>query len=229
MGADAPHGCPTVDAIDIDSSPPVYPDTGLSNTKASSERVTASPAPSNSTPVIEVSALDLVGRTIEEATRILTSHGLAFLTVDAGNAPTENQVGRVAAASPQGFVEAGSSVTLATYGPMATMQPPPEPWVVYGQALAYEVPAGANLRVLTLRGEVCATNTGTPTAHTFRADYGRFANGEREITTSTPTADVAVPLTVDVNAAGQTLHVSVATTCTNSAGERVSDFSRRRP
>ncbi len=202
--------------------------TGSPSVKASPPP-TAPPAPGTprAATLVDVDALGLPGRPRAEAEQLLVANGLAYTTLQGGWAMTPQQVGTVLEVGAHGSASLGTVVPLYVYGDMFPLRIPPEPWVVDGDHLAFDVPAGTALRIYTLREETCDGRTGMLTGHTFTADRGRFSNGERQITTSEPTADVAVPLTVDADAAGQKLNVRVASICSAGAGnDRVSDFSQ---
>ena len=174
------------------------------------------PAPSASTPtpsstptqsLIDVDALDLVGRTCDEARAILRENNLAA-TCATGNAATNaDEIGKVYTVDPTGRNPAGTNITVTTYGEETPLTQPGAP------TLPSSVPAGATEQV-SWQQYTCPAGTGNVTSYNFTATGGTFVTNGSSTASFSPDERNA-QLMVN-NSPGSTLKVTYTVSCSGT-------------
>ncbi len=174
------------------------------------------PAPSASTPtpsstptqsLIDVDALDLVGRTCDEARAILRENNLAA-TCATGNAATNaDEIGKVYTVDPTGRNPAGTNITVTTYGEETPLTQPGAP------TLPATVPAGATEQV-SWQQYTCPAGTGNVTSYNFTATGGTFVTNGSSTASFSPDERNA-QLMVN-NSPGSTLKVTYTVSCSGT-------------
>jgi len=174
------------------------------------------PAPSASTPtpsstptqsLIDVDALDLVGRTCDEARAILRENNLAA-TCATGNAATNaDEIGKVYTVDPTGRNPAGTNITVTTYGEETPLTQPGAP------TLPSTVPAGATEQV-SWQQYTCPAGTGNVTSYNFTATGGTFVTNGSSTASFSPDERNA-QLMVN-NSPGSTLKVTYTVSCSGT-------------
>ena len=174
------------------------------------------PVPSASTPtpsstptqsLIDVDALDLVGRTCDEARAILRENNLAA-TCATGNAATNaDEIGKVYTVDPTGRNPAGTNITVTTYGEETPLTQPGAP------TLPSTVPAGATEQV-SWQQYTCPAGTGNVTSYNFTATGGTFVTNGSSTASFSPDERNA-QLMVN-NSPGSTLKVTYTVSCSGT-------------
>jgi eukaryotic-like serine/threonine-protein kinase len=174
------------------------------------------PAPSASTPtpsstptqsLIDVDALDLVGRPCDEARAILRENNLAA-TCATGNAATNaDEIGKVYTVDPTGRNPAGTNITVTTYGEETPLTQPGAP------TLPSSVPAGATEQV-SWQQYTCPAGTGNVTSYNFTATGGTFVTNGSSTASFSPDERNA-QLMVN-NSPGSTLKVTYTVSCSGT-------------
>lgn len=190
------------------------------------------PAPTESTPteslpaptetetddLVSLDELDLIGKTCEVASAILTENDLRPSCRDGNPAPTNRDTGLVERYNPSANAPAGSLIELYIYrDPLAVPGPTTAPTVT-------GVVQETNTVTLHWTPFFCPSGTGTVSAYTVSVFNAKFPDGTRE---STFDADGALTasVTIDANTGGQQFVASYTATCTSSTGDAVSGDS----
>ncbi|WP_261166561.1 protein kinase domain-containing protein [Microbacterium sp. Marseille-Q6965] len=104
-----------------DEAPEPAPETSSSAPRPTPTRTTSTPTPTG----VDIDALQLNGRTCDEATALLTAEGSFQVNCPTGNAASsQDQVGLVYNVDPRGVVPEGSTITLTVYGEMVDLPAP---------------------------------------------------------------------------------------------------------
>jgi len=183
----------------------------------SSAPTSAAPAPSQPTPtssptqtqsLIDVDALDLVGRSCDDARAILRQNNLAA-TCATGNAATDSsEVGQVYRVDPTGRNPAGTNITVTTYGEETPLSTPGTPTLP-----GSNVTAGSTVQV-AWQQYTCPAGTGNVTSYNFTATNGTFATNGSSTASFSPDARNA-QLQVS-NSPGSTLRVTYTVSCSGT-------------
>ncbi|KTR96223.1 serine/threonine protein kinase [Microbacterium testaceum] len=174
------------------------------------------PTPSASTPtpsstpsqsLIDVDALDLMGRTCDQARAILRENNLAA-TCATGNAATNaDEIGKVYTVDPTGRNPAGTNITVTTYGEETPLTQPSTP------TLPASVPAGSTEQV-SWQQYTCPAGTGNVTSYNFTATGGTFVTNGSSTASFSPDERNA-ELMVN-NSPGSTLKVTYTVSCSGT-------------
>ena len=176
----------------------------------------AVPSPSASTPtpsstptqsLMDVDALELVGRTCDEARKILRENNLAATCATGNAATTADEVGKVYTVDPTGRNPAGTNITVTTYGEETPLTQPSAP------TLPTSVPAGATQQV-SWQQYTCPAGTGNVTSYTFTATGGTFVTNGSSTASFSPDERNA-QLMVN-NSPGSTLKVTYTVSCSGT-------------
>ncbi|MGV9767959.1 serine/threonine protein kinase [Microbacterium sp. NPDC003461] len=105
-----------------DDEPSADPSTPSSSApRPTPTRTTSTPTPTG----VDIDALQLNGRTCDEATSLLGAEGDFQVNCPTGNAAaTQDEVGRIYSVDPRGVVPEGSTITLTVYGDMVAIPAP---------------------------------------------------------------------------------------------------------
>ncbi|CAL4858350.1 protein kinase domain-containing protein [Microbacterium sp. MM2322] len=182
-----------------------------------------SPSPSPTTVIPNPASLDLVGKSCEEATQILSDNGLDNVKCQDGDvpAPTDDAVGQVYRVNPTGKVEATDLITLLLYTQAAEMTSPAAPSIQGGNDDG-TVTAGSTVRVMW-DSYTCPPGAPEATTYTMTLSGGVFdKNGES--TASFAITDRPQEVVVD-ESGSQALSVTYTVTCNGTDTERVSGDS----
>ncbi|QCQ17476.1 serine/threonine-protein kinase [Microbacterium sp. RG1] len=189
------------------------PDAGPTET---STRTTVSTPPSTPTPTtttVDVAALDLVGKTCDEATGIAQQAGLQASCTPGNPAPSPDQVGLVYSVSPTGNAPEGSQLTLTVYADQTPIGAPTEPRIEVNGQKAATVTAGSTVQI-NWDGFTCPSGTGSVVSYNFTAVNGIFTSTGQSTAAAGPNQR-PIPLEVGTNT-GQALIVSYTVTCSGS-------------
>ncbi|BAJ74455.1 serine/threonine protein kinase [Microbacterium testaceum StLB037] len=183
---------------------------------SSSTSTVPTPAPSQSTPtpsatpsqsLIDVDALELVGRTCDEARAILRENNLAATCATGNAATTADEVGKVYTVDPTGRNPAGTNITVTTYGEETPLTQPGAP------TLPTTVPAGATEQV-SWQQYTCPAGTGNVTSYNFTATGGTFVtNGSSTASFSPDERNAQLMVS---NSPGSTLKVTYTVSCSST-------------
>jgi len=174
------------------------------------------PVPSASTPtpsstptqsLIDVDALELVGRTCDEARAILRENNLAATCATGNAATTADEIGKVYTVDPTGRNPAGTNITVTTYGEETPLTQPGAP------TLPTSVPAGATEQV-SWQQYTCPAGTGNVTSYNFTATGGTFVTNGSSTASFSPDERNA-QLMVN-NSPGSTLKVTYTVSCSGT-------------
>jgi len=183
---------------------------------SSSTSTAPAPSPSQSTPtpsatpsqsLIDVDALQLVGRTCDEARAILRENNLAATCATGNAATTADEVGKVYTVDPTGRNPAGTNITVTTYGEETPLTQPGAP------TLPTSVPAGATEQV-SWQQYTCPAGTGNVTSYNFTATGGTFVtNGSSTASFSPDERNAQLMVS---NSPGSTLKVTYTVSCSST-------------
>ena len=183
---------------------------------SSSTSTAPAPSPSQSTPtpsatpsqsLIDVDALQLVGRTCDEARAILRENNLAATCATGNAATTADEVGKVYTVDPTGRNPAGTNITVTTYGEETPLTQPSAP------TLPTSVPAGATEQV-SWQQYTCPAGTGNVTSYNFTATGGTFVtNGSSTASFSPDERNAQLMVS---NSPGSTLKVTYTVSCSST-------------
>jgi serine/threonine-protein kinase len=174
------------------------------------------PSPSQSTPtpsatptqsLVDVDALDLVGRTCDEARAILRENNLAATCATGNAATTADEIGKVYTVDPTGRNPAGTNITVTTYGEETPLTQPGAP------TLPTTVPAGATEQV-SWQQYTCPAGTGNVTSYNFTATGGTFVTNGSSTASFSPDERNAQLLVS--NSPGSTLKVTYTVSCSST-------------
>ncbi len=165
-------------------------------------------------------ALDLEGRSCDEATRILNDEGFANVVCERGDAaPSEDQTGQVYRVNPTGNVDFSDRVTLTFWDDVADMADPGAPRIEGGNGDG-TVTAGSTVNVMW-DSYTCPAGSPTVSTYTMTLSGGVFeTNGET-------TANFGIddrPAGIVVDESG-VLAVTYTVTCDGENGDRTSGSS----
>jgi serine/threonine-protein kinase len=149
---------------------------------------------------VDVAALELVGKTCEEATGIAQQAGLVASCTPGNPAPSPDQVGLVYSVSPTGNAPEGSQLTLTVYADQTPIGAP-------------TVTAGSTVQI-NWDGFTCPSGTGSVVSYNFTAVNGIFTSTGQSTAAAGPNQR-PIPLEVGTNT-GQALIVSYTVTCSGS-------------
>ena len=195
------------------------PNPGPSTPSSSASRTPSNtPTPTPPEERVDVNSLGLEGMTCDEARSVLETNDLVA-TCTAGNAaPTADQEGVVYSVDPTGRVEAGTTITLTTYGPQVAMPVPGNPTLG-----AATVAPGGTIGV-SWPGYTCPPGEGSPSAYNFTTSVGTFPNGQSS--SAFGGSERNSQITVPVNVTSGTVIVTYTVTCTGGpSGDRTSGAS----
>ncbi len=165
-------------------------------------------------------ALDLEGRSCDEATRILNDEGFPNVVCERGDAaPSDDRAGQVYRVDPTGNVPFERQITLSYYDEAAPMATPTAPRFEGGNADG-TVTAGSTVRVMW-DSYTCPAGSPDATGYAFTLSNGVFeVNGS-----GTGSFDIGQrPQNVIVADSG-VLTATYTVTCNGDNGERVSGGS----
>ncbi len=181
---------------------------------SSSRPSPSSPTPTPTNTAVDVDALDLVGKTCDEATGLANSAGMENVTCTAGNAASSaEQVGLVYAVSPSGNVPKSQQLTLTVYGDQTQIGAPAAPRIQVNNATVSTVTAGSTVQI-NWDGFSCPSGTGSVVSYNFTAVNGIFTSTGQSTAMAGPN-ERPIPLQVGTNT-GQALIVSYTVTCSGS-------------
>jgi serine/threonine-protein kinase len=181
------------------------------NTRTTVTTPSSTPTPSKTT--VDVAALDLVGKTCEEATGLAQQAGLLASCAPGNPAPSPDQVGVVYSVSPTGNAPEGSQLTLTVYADQTPIGAPAEPRIEVNGAKAGTVTAGSTVQI-NWDGFSCPSGTGSVVSYNFTAVNGIFTSTGQSTAAAGPNQR-PIPLEVGTNT-GQALIVSYTVTCSGS-------------
>jgi serine/threonine-protein kinase len=181
------------------------------NTRTTVTTPSSTPTPSKTT--VDVAALELVGKTCEEATGLAQQAGLLASCAPGNPAPSPDQVGVVYSVSPTGNAPEGSQLTLTVYADQTPIGAPAEPRIEVNGAKAGTVTAGSTVQI-NWDGFSCPSGTGSVVSYNFTAVNGIFTSTGQSTAAAGPNQR-PIPLEVGTNT-GQALIVSYTVTCSGS-------------
>nr|BFF09565.1 hypothetical protein GCM10025699_08680 [Microbacterium flavescens] len=175
------------------------------------------PSPSPSAERVDVSALQLMGKTCDEARALVEGADLVANCTEGNAAPTEGDQGLIYEVNPTGRVEVGTTINLTAYGQQTPMPAPTAP------AFDAETVAPGGTINVTWQQYACPAGEGSVSSYNLTATKGTFPNGQS--TSSFGQGDRSAQVTVPSNQSGNVL-VTYTVTCTGGpSGERTSDAS----
>ncbi|AZS35429.1 Serine/threonine-protein kinase PknA [Microbacterium lemovicicum] len=199
------------------------PDAGPTSAAPTSEPPTPkpsspSPIPTQTANTVDITALNLMGASCEDARATALQAGMATVTCAAGDAaPNAEAVNTVYSIEPQGNVPKDRELKLTYYQDQVPLTPPT------AATLPDKVLAGSTVQV-TWGGYQCPSGTGTVSSYNFRVTNGTFAvNGSSEAAFGTNDRSGEIVVS---NVENQALIVTYTVTCTGgTGGDRVTDAS----
>lgn len=170
-----------------------------------------SPAPSPSNTLVDVDALNLIGKTCDEARELLRDANLGATCATGNAAASADQVGKIYVVDPTGRNPQGTNIEVTVYGDETPLSTPGTPTLP-----GTSVTAGSDIQV-SWQQYSCPSGTGSVTSYNFTATNGTFDTNGQSTASFAPDARNA-KLTVS-NAPGQTLRVTYTVSC-SGAGDR---------
>lgn len=186
---------------------------GSTTSSTSAPPTSAAPTPTR----VNVGALGLVGRTCDEAAKIITAADLASTCSPGDAASSPDQVGKIYSVSPQGNVDKGSVLALTYYADQSAL---PAPAVATLPASAKE---GSTIQLTWNGYQGCPSGSASVKAYTFTATNATFSSDGQSTATFGPN-DRSAQLVV-ANNPGQSVVVTYTVTCTGNSGDRTSGSS----
>jgi len=185
--------------------PPSPTATSPSNTP--SRTPSASPSPTASA-LVDVTALNLVGKTCEQARSILEQNDLVADCKTGNAAKSPDQVGQIYDVNPTGRVEPNTTITVTAYAEETPLTQPSAPTLP-----GSTVQAGSTVTV-SWQQYTCPSGTGSVSSYNFTATNGTFASTGQSTASFAPDARTAQ---LQVNSsAGQTLRVTYTVSCSGT-------------
>lgn len=170
-----------------------------------------SPTPTPSSTLVDVDALNLIGKTCDEARTALRNANLGATCTTGNAAESADQVGKIYVVNPTGSNPRGTNVEVTVYGDETPLSTPGTPTLP-----GTSVTAGSDIQV-SWQQYSCPSGTGSVTSYNFTATNGTFDATGQSTAVFAPDARNA-KLTVN-SAAGQTLRVTYTVSC-SGAGDR---------
>jgi len=170
-----------------------------------------SPSPSPSNTLVDVDALNLIGKTCDEARTALRDANLGATCATGNAAASADQVGKIYVVDPTGRNPQGTNIEVTVYGEETALPTPGTPTLP-----GASVTAGSDIQV-SWQQYSCPSGTGSVTSYNFTATNGTFDTNGQSTASFAPDARNA-KLTVS-NAPGQTLRVTYTVSC-SGAGDR---------
>lgn len=189
-------------------SPDANPSSSTPSSAAPSRSASASASPSQtSQQLVNVNALELPGKTCDQASAILSDNKLGA-NCETGNAATSpDQVGKVDTVTPTGSVPTGTIITLRVFGEETPLPTPATPTIQPSQATA-----GGTVEV-TWDSYSCPSGTGNVASYNFSATQGTFANGQSNSAFAPDARSAKLQVS---NSPGETLKVSYTVSCSGT-------------
>jgi len=170
-----------------------------------------SPSASPSSTLVDVDALNLIGKTCDEARELLRDANLGATCATGNAAASADQVGKIYVVDPTGRNPQGTNIEVTVYGDETPLSTPGTPTLP-----GTSVTAGSDIQV-SWQQYSCPSGTGSVTSYNFTATNGTFDTNGQSTASFAPDARNA-KLTVS-NAPGQTLRVTYTVSC-SGAGDR---------
>jgi len=167
-----------------------------------------SPAPSPSNTLVDVDALNLIGKTCDEARELLRDANLGATCATGNAAASADQVGKIYVVDPTGRNPQGTNIEVTVYGEETPLSTPGTPTLP-----GTSVTAGSDIQI-SWQQYSCPSGTGSVTSYNFTATNGTFDTNGQSTASFAPDARNA-KLTVS-NAPGQTLRVTYTVSCSGT-------------
>lgn len=166
------------------------------------------PTPTETAQLVDVDALDLIGKTCDEARGILSEAMLGATCAPGKAAENPDQVGIVYLVDPSGRNPEGTNITVTYYGEETPLQQPGTPTLP-----GTSVSAGSDIQV-SWQQYSCPAGTGSVTSYNFTATNGTFdTNGQSTASFSPDERNAQLKVS---NSAGQTLRVTYTVSCSGT-------------
>lgn len=169
---------------------------------------TPSSTPTATSSLINVNALDLPGKTCDEASQILSDNKLGAQCETGNPASTPDQVGIVDSVNPTGSVPEGTIIVLRVFGEETPLTEPAAPTLP-----GTSVPAGSDVRV-SWGQYTCPSGTGNVVSYNLTATNGTFDNNGQSSSSFPPDSRNA-QLKVS-NAVGDSLRITYTVSCSGT-------------
>ncbi|MFF7682498.1 serine/threonine protein kinase [Microbacterium sp. NPDC007973] len=166
------------------------------------------PTPTQSAQLVDVDALDLIGKTCDEARSILGEANLGATCATGTAAESADQIGLVYIVDPTGRNPEGTNITVTVYGEETPLQQPGTPTLP-----GASVTAGSDIQV-SWQQYSCPAGTGSVTSYNFTATNGTFdTNGQSTASFSPDERNAQLKVS---NSAGQSLRVTYTVSCSGT-------------
>ncbi len=167
-----------------------------------------SPTPTQSAQLVDVDALDLIGKTCDEARSILGDANLGATCATGTAAENADQIGLVYIVDPTGRNLEGTNITVTVYGEETPLQQPGTPTLP-----GTSVTAGSDIQV-SWQQYSCPAGTGSVTSYDFTATNGTFdTNGQSTASFSPDERNAQLKVS---NSVGQSLRVTYTVSCSGT-------------